>query len=309
MKVGVIGIGSMGKHHVRIYSEMPDVELVGISDINKNKSMEIGEKFGTKFYDDYRELLKQDLDAVSIAVPTTLHKKVAIDAFDAGLNVLVEKPISDTVRNATAMIKKAEKENLKLMVGHIERFNPIIDVIKKTAEPSDVISIDITRVGPLPPRVKDVGVLIDLGVHDIDLIRYLSASEFKDVYALVTSSLAHLDDTAIMIFKMENGILAHITTNWLTPFKVREIRISTAQKFITGDFMTQKVVEYSKYKEDASYVVKDLFVPYGEPLRLELEAFIRCIKNDTDAPVTGYDGLIALEVALMGLKSAVGGTR
>lgn len=303
-KVGVIGMGAMGKHHARVYSELPDIKLVGVSDLNEELASTVAKKYSTKSFVDYRDLLKQDLDAVSIAVPTSLHKEVALDVADADIHMLIEKPIAETIESADAIIKKSEERGIKLMVGHIERFNPIIPAIKKSIENNDIISIDITRVGPLPPRVKDIGVITDLGVHDIDLIRHLSDSEFKDVHAIATAGVAEKEDTAIMTFKMKNGILAHITTNWLTPFKVREIRISTVQKFVTGNFITRQVVEYSKYKEDGSHLRKDLSVPQGEPLRLELEEFIRSIKNDTKVPITGHDGLKALEVALKCLKSA-----
>jgi len=302
LKVGVIGVGTMGRHHARVYSELPDVELVGVADVGESAFI-IAEKYHTRAFDDYKELLRENLDAVSIAVPTSLHKQVAMDAAHAGTHILVEKPIADTLENARDIIKAAQQNGVKLMVGHIERFNPIIPVIKKCIENATVVLISITRVGPLPPRVKDVGVVVDLAVHDIDLIGYLTNSKFKRIHSLTSSNLSRYEDAAILSFEMENGTLAQITTDWLTPFKVREISIATKEKFIKGWFADQKVIEYSKYKENSSYTVKELDIPYAEPLQLELKAFIESIKKDKDPPVTAYDGLKALEIALRCLET------
>lgn len=299
IKIGVIGIGAMGKHHARIYSELSDVELVGIADVNEELVSSITNQYHTKAFTDYRELLKQDLDAVTIAVPTTIHKEVAIDVANEGINMLVEKPITDTIENAKKIIEVCGNNNVKLMIGYIERFNPIIPVIKNTIKNIDVISINITRVGPFPPRIKDVGVVIDLATHDIDLIRYLTNSEFKKVCGLTSKNTSGKEDNALISCRMENGILVHITTNWLTPFMVREINIATTEKFIRGQFIDQKVVEYHRYEEDGSYIVKDIRVVSNEPLKLELKAFIESIKKNKEPPITGYDGLKALEVALM----------
>lgn len=306
-KIGVIGVGTMGRHHIRVYAGLPDVELVGIADINKDVVHEIAERYNTEAFIDYKELLKRDLDAVSVVVPTFLHEKIAIDTAEAGINMIIEKPIADTVENARKIIKSTDENDVKLMIGHIERFNPIIPVIQRSIGNSDIISIDVTRVGPFPPRIRDVGVVIDLATHDIDLIRYLTKSEFKKIYSLTSKNIFKNEDIAILSFEMENGVLAHITTNWLTPFKIREINIATKEGFIKGLFIEQKVSEYSKYEEDGSYTVKELSVPFGEPLQLELEAFLRAVRDDKKQPITGEDGLKALEVAIECLK--IGGKR
>ena len=302
IKVGVIGVGTMGKHHARVYAGLPNVELVGIADVNKDGACAIAERYNTEAFLDYKELLKRDLDAVSIVVPTFLHEKVALDTAEARVNMIIEKPIADTVENARNIIKSADENNVKLMVGHIERFNPIIPVIQKSIGNSDIISIDVTRVGPFPPRIRDVGVVIDLATHDIDLIRCLTKSEFRKIYSLTSKNLFKNEDIAILSFEMENGVLAHITTNWLTPFKIREINIATKERLIKGLFIEQKVSEYSNYEEDGSYIVKELSVPFGEPLKFELEAFLRAVRDDEEPPITGEDGLKALEVAIECLK-------
>ena len=307
IKVGVIGVGTMGKHHARVYTGLSDVELVGVADVDKEAVREVAERYNTEAFIEYRELLKRDLDAVSIAVPTFLHEKVAVDTAEAGVNMIIEKPIADTVENARKIIRSAHENEVKLMVGHIERFNPIIPVIQNSIGNTDIISIDIARVGPFPSRIGDVGVVIDLATHDIDLIRYLTKSEFKKIYCLTSKNISRNEDIAILSFEMQNGVLAHITTNWLTPFKIREINIATKEKFIKGLFIHQKVSEHSKYKEDGSHIVKELSVPFAEPLQLELKAFLRAVRDDKEPPISGEDGLQALEVAIECLKIGMGG--
>ncbi len=298
LRVGVIGLGAMGKNHVRVYSELPDVEVVGIADVDYELAQSLAETYHTAPFADYQELLKQGLDAVSIVVPTSLHREIAVAAAQSGLNMLVEKPIADTINSTREIIKAAEENKVKLMVGHIERFNPAVTVLKKEIQNAKVSLVEITRIGPFPPRVKDVGVVVDLATHDIDLITHLAGSEFKKIYSLTSRSLAQHEDTAILLFEMENGALARVTVNWLTPFKVREINIATKEKFIKASLIDQKVSEYSKYKEDDSYLVKELNVPFGEPLKLELQAFIESIESNTESPISGEDGLRAVEVAI-----------
>ncbi len=299
LNVGVIGVGSMGYHHARLYSQMPGLNLAGIADANGKLLKKVAAEYNTTGYTDYNELLELDLDAVNIAVPTSLHKEVALAAIENKIHVLIEKPIANDSESATEIIELAKKNSIKLMVGHVERFNPVITAIKSLLVKEDIISIDITRVGPLPPRITDVGIIIDLAIHDIDIIRYISNAEIADVYSVHSNVLANREDMAMLLFKMQNGIMAHVTTNWLTPYKARSIQIATKKKFIKGDLLTKKAQEYSRFShKNNSYQVRDLSVPFAEPLRSELEAFINCIRQDTaEIPVSGQDGLTALLVA------------
>ena len=301
LRVGVIGVGAMGKNHARIYTELPGVELIGVSDANYRTAEDVAGIYHSKPFADYKELLSSEMDMVSIAVPTSFHHEVALEVARAGVNLLIEKPIAHNMQAAEHIIRTAQENKVKLMIGHLERFNPAAVVVKKEIEGSEVCSIEITRVGPFPPRIKDVGVILDLGTHDIDLMRYITASEFKSVYCLASRNSGAYEDAAILLGEMESGVLARITINWLTPFKVREINIATRERFIKASLIDQKVTEYSKYQDNA-YLVKDLNVPYGEPLKLELEAFIDCLRNNTPPPVSGIEGLRALEVALHCLR-------
>ncbi len=296
LRVGVIGVGTMGKNHARIYAESPGVELVAVADINFTTAQDIGRKYRAIPFRDYTELLEQKLDAVSIVVPTSMHKEVALNVARSKVNMLIEKPLADTLSAAREIVEACQENNVKLMVGHVERFNPAVSTVKKEIEGEQVSLIEITRIGPFPPRIKDVGVVTDLATHDIDLIRYLTGSEFRKVYGLTSRNVAEHEDVAILVFEMANGTLARITTNWLTPFKVRELTIATKKKFIKASLTDQKVTEYSRYRKNESYLVKEVRVPFGEPLKLEIQAFINCINNDTLPPVCGADGLRVLEV-------------
>ena len=299
MRVGVIGIGSMGKNHLRVYSEM-NQEIVGIADINIERGNFLAKKYNTKFFRDYRELLKKDLDAVSIAVPTTLHKKVALDCMEKGINILIEKPIADTLRNALEIKAKAEKEDLKVMVGHIERFNPAIEKIKEmtgAGEMGELVSISAKRVGPYNPRIRDVGIIIDLGVHDIDIISYLYKDKVEYVYASAGSVIHNFEDHASILLKFRNGHAGLIETNWLTPFKIRTLTMVGDRGIASIDYLVPSLKLYNEKEE------KYIRIEKKEPLKSELEHFIECIKKNKEPIVSIEDGKNALKIALSAIES------
>jgi len=300
LRAGVIGLGVMGKHHARIYSEMAGIELVGVADSNEQLASDIARACSTGSFTDYGALLARGLDVVSIALPTFLHRDATVAAAKAGAHVLVEKPIADTLQHAADMTDICQKNSVKLMVGHVERFNPAVPVVKARIRGAEVLLMSFTRVGPFPSRIKDVGVIVDLATHDIDLARYLVDSTFKRVHSLASGSGldgGNREDCALMSFEMENGTLVQIMVNWLTPFKVREFSVATRERYTRAWLRDQKVVEYESWEDD-SYVVREVPVRYAEPLRLELEAFVAAVINDTPVPVSGEDGLEALSVAL-----------
>lgn len=303
LRVGVIGLGAMGKQHARIYSEVPGVDLVGVADINPGTVASIAATYQTRAFVDFHELLGQQLDAVSIAVPTTLHAETGIAAASSGAGVLVEKPIADTIENAQKLVKTCQAKGVKLMVGHVERFNPVTSVVKKAIADCQILSVSIARLGPFPPRIRDVGVILDLAIHDIDLARYLTGAEFEKVHSLFSKGdRSGHENSALLSCQMSNGVLVQLTTNWLTPFKVREITVAAKEKYVKGWLQEHKVWEYQRWREDGSYVVKELTVPFAEPLKLELEAFIKSVSEGQEVPVSGEEGLKALTVALECLR-------
>lgn len=286
----------MGENHARIYTELPGVELIGIADRDAERASLIAARYGTRGFNNIRDLMKQRPDAVSVVVPTSLHRDVAVEAAAGGANILVEKPLADNIPCAREIIDACDRYNVSLMVGHVERFNPVVSVVRREIAGEPVSLMEITRIGPFPPRIKDVGIIIDLATHDVDLIRYLTGSEFKKAFSLTSCNIIEHEDVAILGFEMEDGTLARVSTNWLTPFKVRELTVATRKKYIRASLIDQRVTEYSRYSENESYVVKELRVPFGEPLKLEISAFLDSVAAGAPPPVTGYDGLKVLEV-------------
>ncbi|HEX54899.1 MAG TPA: Gfo/Idh/MocA family oxidoreductase [Candidatus Altiarchaeales archaeon] len=298
IRVGVIGTGEMGQHHVRIFSDMSDAELVGISDVNEERLSTISRRYGVEAFLDHKELLKHDLDAVSIAVPTTLHTKIAMDAMNKGIDVLVEKPIADTLENADLMIRRAEKEDLKLMVGHIERFNPAIIKLKELQKRlGKIVAISARRVGPYNPRIRDVGVIIDLGVHDIDVMSYLYSEEIKSVHAYAGSVMHKFEDYASILLGFKNGNSGSIETNWLTPHKVRKLTVTGTEGIAYVDYIEQALRIFNSENE------KNIAIEKREPLKNELEHFLMCVKKNKEPLVGGEEGRHALMVALNAVRS------
>lgn len=300
IRVGVIGVGSMGKNHVRIYSEMEDVELVAISDVNKALVDELSHTFKTVPYYDYKELLKQNLDAVSIVVPTKMHKMVALDALNAGINVLVEKPIADTLENAEEMIKTAKKKNLTFMVGHIERFNPAIIKLKEIIESGqlgEVVSISTRRVGPYSPRIRDVGVILDIGVHDIDVISYLYGKKIDQVYTIAGANIHSSEDHASIHLRFDHDFSGLVDVNWLTPHKTRTLTAVGVGGVAYLDYVKQSLVLHDKEW------VREAKIDQKEPLLNELEHFIKWVSNKEKPHPNGEEGKHALEACLAAITS------
>ncbi len=302
VRIGVIGAGIMGQNHARVLAELPNVELVGIADPDRSNAMKVGKALGCEAVADHNALINLGLDAVSIAAPTHLHHQIALDCIAAGKHLLVEKPIATTVEEGRTIVGAAKRAGVTLMIGHVERFNPAVEAIKKAIKGENILSVAITRVGPFPPRMSNVGVVIDLAVHDIDLIRWFTESEIVEVQPQLSSVRAKAEDIALLQFRTANGVLANINTNWLTPFKARTVHVATEHKYVIGDLITRQVTECSGFKEDGSYSMKHLSVSHAEPLRSELIAFISAIRSGDAPAVTGEEGVASLEVAIQCLS-------
>lgn len=296
MKVGVIGLGWMGKVHLRVYSELPGVEVVGAVDVDNAVLDDVRDRFDIPVYQDMDEFLGMDIDAVSVCVPTSRHLPIGLEVIERGIPLLIEKPLAVSVDEGKKLIAAAAEKNIPLMVGHIERFNPAVARIKELLEDDAPISIQIVRVGPYPPRIKDVGVIKDLGSHDIDLIRYITGSRYKKLYAVVSGTLGKHEDTALITAQMENGVLGQITTNWVTPYKSRQIHVATKTRYIEANLITQQVKEYSNFvRYDQSYSVREWPIVYREPVRQELKQFLTSVREGASVPISGEDGLYVLE--------------
>lgn len=293
MKVGVIGLGEMGQNHLRVYHQL-DVEIVGVADLNEERVRKTAAQYETRAFTSYRELLSQGMDAVSITVPTTSHSEVALAAIEQGVNTLVEKPIADSVTHAEEIIMAAEKAGLKLMVGHIERFNPVVRKLKDIIDQGtlgEVLLLSTRRVGPFAARIADAGIITDLATHDIDIARYIIANEPVEVFTKLSNIRNKKGDCALIVLDF-GDVTASIEVNWFTPQKVRTLVATGTEGIAYVDYIEQTLEVHN-----AGWKMVPRFEK-GEPLRLELEHFLECVEFDKQPLVTGYDGLKTLEIAL-----------
>src|SRR5246500_2289177 len=304
LRLGVVGVGVMGYNHARVLAEMPGVTLIGVADPDDKQADFVSRTLGCATVPDIRDLLELGVDAVSIAAPTHLHRSIALTAVGRGVHALVEKPIASTVEEGREIIAAARRAGVTLMVGHVERFNPAVQAIKEAIRNEDILSIAITRVGPFPPRMTNVGIVIDLAVHDIDLIRWFTDSDIVEVQPQLSSAVAEREDIALLQFRTASGVLAHINTNWLTPFKARSVTVATRKKYIMGDLLTRQVTECFGFQPDCSYSMRHLSVGHAEPLRSELQAFVEAIRTEGVPAVTGDEGVASLEIATRCLESS-----
>lgn len=305
MRIGIVGIGVMGEYHARVYSEIAknnsDVHLAGIADIDKNRVEAIAKKYGTTAYTDYNDLLGARLDAVSICVPTSMHYKVTIEAIQKGIRgILVEKPISDKLNNAEDMVKYARDKGVVLTVGHVERYNPAILLLKQIIDSGRlgrVVSISAKRVGPGPPKLKDTGVIIDLAVHDLDIICYLFGAAPTDIYAFAGEGENGLEDRASIMLKFSGQRAGTLDTNWLTARRVRTLDLVGLQAVAHLDYIDQTIIISEHEKDEEIKFVKQ------EPLMKELTHFVNVVRGKEKPLVTGEDGIRALKLALAAVES------
>jgi predicted dehydrogenase len=302
LRVGVIGVGVMGSNHARVLAGLSGIRLVGVADPERGRRELVTRVLGCPAVSDLEGLLKLGVDAVTIAAPTHLHREIALACVDRGVHVLVEKPIASSVEEGRDIISAARRAGLTLMVGHVERFNPAVQAIKEAIRGEDILSIAITRVGPFPPRMSNVGVVIDLAVHDIDLISWFTDSDIVEVQSQLSSAMAEREDIALLQFRTASGVLANINTNWLTPFKARNVTVATRGKYVMGDLLTRQVTECFGFRPDGSYSMRHLSVGHDEPLRAELIAFIDAIRSGKSPAVTGEEGVASLEIAIRCLE-------
>jgi predicted dehydrogenase len=321
LKAAVIGVGSMGQHHARVYTALPSTTLVGVADIDAGRGEQIASTYGVPAYTDYRELLHtQEPDLVTVAVPTSLHEAVATRAMENGAHVLIEKPIAATIAEGQRLIEHARRLDRKLMVGHIVRFDPAIQALKRHLDDGElgrIFQIMCRRVGPFPARIRDVGVVIDLAPHDLDIMRFVSSDEPVRVYAETQQEIhtAH-EDLVTALLHFRTGLTGVLEINWLTPTKVREVVVLGERGMFRVDSLTKDLFFYENAQAngqlwDALEVLKGVsegrMVRYPlrryEPLKAELEAFVTAVLNDEEVPVTGEDGIAALRLALALVES------
>jgi len=315
VRVAVIGVGAMGRNHARVYSEMPGVRLVGVADADPNTAEAVAARFGGKAYADYGALLDElKPEAVTVAVPTVDHLPVALAVIQRGIHVLMEKPIAVTVAEGQQIIEAARQAGVKLMIGHVERFNPAVIALKDhlaQGELGRVFQIDARRQGPFPARVRDVGVVIDLAVHDLDVMRYVTGAEVVRVYAETERRIHSThEDLLTGLVRLNDGTVGTLTINWLTPTKIRELYVTGELGMFRVDYLTQDLYFFENAQGRAGdwetlRVLRGVsegrmirhVVTKKEPLRAEQEAFLAAVVGEAPEAVTGMDGLHALTLA------------
>ncbi|WP_017872150.1 Gfo/Idh/MocA family oxidoreductase [Candidatus Caldatribacterium saccharofermentans] len=296
VRVGVVGVGYLGQHHARVYSELPGVELVGVVDINRERAQEVARRYSTTPFFDYRDLFGK-VDAVSIVVPTMLHRDIAIHFIEEGINILIEKPVTTTLEEAKELMEMAARKNVVLQVGHIERFNSAVMELAKIVD--NPIFIECCRMGPYVNRNTDVGVVLDLMIHDIDIVMSIVKSNVVKISASGRSVFSRQEDIANAQLVFQNGCIANLTASRVTRKKIRRMEITQVDSFISIDYLEQELAVYKKTSSPLpQLLIEKPVMQKGEPLRLELEHFIRCVRNG-EKPLVGLEeGKNALEVAL-----------
>ncbi|MEA3310187.1 MAG: Gfo/Idh/MocA family oxidoreductase [Chloroflexota bacterium] len=321
LRAAVIGVGAMGRHHARVYTELPQTELVAVSDLDAQTRERLGAKYDVPIYAQYQDLLSEVApDIVSVVVPTQHHHEIASAALAAGAHVLVEKPIAATVAEGEELIARAEAANRKLMVGHIVRFSPVIQALKAHLDAGElgrIFQIICRRVGPFPSRIRDVGVVVDLAPHDLDLMRFLTGAEPLRLYAETEQQIhtAH-EDLVTAQLRFANESTGMLEINWLTPVKVRETLVLGEHGMFRADDLTQDLYFYENAEAQEldwghlsllKGVSEGKMIRYPiqrhEPLRAELKAFADAVLDDTPVPISGADGLAALRLALAVVES------
>jgi len=309
-KIGIIGIGRMGQYHLNILKNLPDIEIIGIFDINKDRVEDMSLKFGVDYFDNYKKLIKK-CDAIFIATPTTTHYQYAKECLEMGKHILLEKPMTNNLNEAKELVELAKKKNLILQIGHVERFNGAVQQLKKII--INPIYIDSKRIGPYDSRVSDVGVVLDLMIHDIDILLNLIEDEVVEIDAIGNSVFSAYEDVATVHLYFANKCTAHILACRTSQKKLRELNIIQKDSYIYLDYNTQDIEIHRMAKnvylltpEEIRYsqesFVEHLSIQKDNPLRLEILHFINCIKGVENPLVPNSTDLKALEISLEAVR-------
>ena len=307
VKVGVIGIGNMGWHHARVLSLLKDAELVGVADPNENRGQLAVEQFQCKWFKDYHDLISK-VDAICIAVPTLLHHKVGLDCLKAGVNVLIEKPIAANELEAKSLINASKLSNCLLQVGHIERFNPAFRELTKIVQDEEIVVLEARRHSPHADRANDVSVVMDLMIHDIDLVLELVNSKIQKLAAVGGRNSNGLIDYVNATLVFNNNIIASLTASKMSHKKIRSLSAHCQNGLVETDFLNHSLQIHRKahesytaehgelvYRNDG--YVEEVSTTSIEPLYAELEHFLKCVQGKESPEVDGEQASRALKIA------------
>ncbi len=303
LSVGVIGVGAWGKNHVRVFSELEDVNMVAVADRDQNRAKALAKQYNATHYTRTDKLLQSDdIDAVTICTPTVTHADLALEVIISGKHLLIEKPMTDTVQQAQRVIDAAKAANVLLMVGFVERFNPSVYTASQVIDQGkmgELVLGSARRLGPfVPGRVADIGIIKDMAIHDIDIARHLVKQEATSVYAIAGSLYHKYEDHANIVLRFNDKPTFFLECNWLTPHKLRGLNITGSKGVMALDYISQKVTIGTNQWEQKSTSKWD------EPLKLELTHFVKSILEKQTPLTSGIDGLEALRIAEAALESA-----
>jgi len=297
LKVGVIGVGALGQHHARVYAELPEAELVGVVDRDPERAAAIAARHGCRVFAGV-EALAEEVDAVSVAVPTVDHLAVARTLLEAGRHVLVEKPIASTLEEADELIALAARRDLRLQVGHVERFNPALQALRgAVAQPR---FIEVHRLGAFSPRSLDIDVVLDLMIHDLDIVLDLDGSEPVQVDAVGVPVLTPRVDIANARLRFASGLIANLTASRVSVDRVRKFRVFAPRTYVSVDLAAREARVFRLLGGDAQdpqIDMQDFPASPEEPLRLQLASFVAAVGSGRRPVVSGEDGRRALALA------------
>ncbi|MBI1877683.1 MAG: Gfo/Idh/MocA family oxidoreductase [Chloroflexi bacterium] len=321
IRTGVIGAGSMGQHHARIWATMPGSQLVGVADIDESAAQKVAGRYEVTAYSDYRDLLTQ-IDVVSVAAPTTLHFEIGMACLDQGVHALIEKPLAASLDEARLLTQTAQQAGLVLQAGHVERFNPTFVELVNVLKGHDLIALEARRLSPFASRAADVSVVYDLMVHDLDLVLALINVPLSTIQAAGRKALSSQIDHAIALLTFADGRIAHISASKVTQSKIRQLTITCTTAFIVADFLARTVMIYHQsaagyfaHRDEVLYrqegVIEQVYVPPVEPLYAELQHFLNCVREGRQPEVGGEEAVRVMSLTeiieaqiLAGLKES-----
>ena len=317
----MIGVGSMGQNHARILAEKG--VLACVADISPEAAKAVGQKHGVEHFLDHGALIRSNVDAVVIVTPTSTHERIAAEAISAGKHVLVEKPMTGSSKTLKGLIELAKKRNVVLAGGFTERYNPVVAFAKQSlqaGEFGELITAATRRVSSMPSRVRDIGVVMDLGVHDIDVVQYIVGKRASSVYALggQEKGMSHEDHANILI-DFEGGMTGFVEVNWLTPMKVRKLALTCSKNFVEVDYMDQAALVCSSsfkpveggnlYNVPLEFDLRRIALKKEEPLRRELNDFLSSVESRREPLVSGENALQTLKIAEAAMDSIKSGKK
>lgn len=300
LKVGVIGVGHLGQHHARVYASLPGVELVAVADVIPDRAHQVAEQYGVAAYTDFTKFLP-DVQAVSVAVPTVAHYPVTVTCLKAGLHVLLEKPITVSPSEGTELVRLAHNTGRILQIGHVERFNPIVDVVRPHIQNPGFI--ECHRLSPFQPRGTDVDVVLDLMIHDLDLVLSFHPDTINKIDAAGVAVLSDHVDIANARLEFSQGCVANLTASRVSTGRLRKLRVFQPNAYISVDYQTAKALilhrQLTGNNDDShpSIQTERLRGDDEEPLFREIGAFVKSVRTLARPQVSGEEGVAALALA------------